>query len=499
MKKHIFILILILTLGAGLRLCNIGWGLPDSTHRWPYHVDESLELECLKSMNPAIGDFSPHNFAWGSFYTYSLGFWLKSLSVLGVITTVNSEDFYRANIGELTKIYLSGRIYTVLLGITSILLLYFLGKLFYGRGAGLMAAFFAAILPFGVIHSHFMTPHIQFAAFCLLALIFCGLLLKDNRLWWYVLFGVSTGLAIGTYLFPGAILIVALMASHHLRCPEKGFRIFTERNFIIAIGVTIFAFFVSSPYVFLAPGEFISEWKYYHGRYFPFGMENIFNSFFKILPYGFGKYLFWLSVAGALFAALKNKKEDKVLLIWAGVYYLAVVFLGGGTFIRRFSPLVYIAVLFAARLVIAVMDTLADRKFLKTCFQVLLGLIILHSLFYTLALLHAMSAQDTRTLGYRWVNENIPSGSKIAISDYFLRIPHLDITRYKIIHSDKKDEEPDHQYYIDNFPVAEKGYVLMKLFVERPAFLGLVFDDTKAPRDMRHPNPDIYIYRHIIK
>ncbi len=71
-KKVNWILIAIVTLGLGLRLWGIGFGLP-----YLYHPDEGVPVSiALRILH--TGDFNPHFFHWSSllFYANAFVYWV---------------------------------------------------------------------------------------------------------------------------------------------------------------------------------------------------------------------------------------------------------------------------------------------------------------------------------------------------------------------------------------------------------------------------------------
>jgi len=188
----------ILLLSLVLRLWRLDWGLPDAFHRWTYHPDEPLTLMALKAMGLAQ-DTYPYNCVWGTFYLYLHAGLFKTMAWFNPAAEPVFREFYSMPAVQLARFYLAGRMLTVFWGMLGVWAAYLLGTQMQDRRAGLLCALSAGLMPFAVIHSHYMTPHIQFAALVLLGLYCCLRIVEFPRLRWYMLCGICSGLAFGTY------------------------------------------------------------------------------------------------------------------------------------------------------------------------------------------------------------------------------------------------------------------------------------------------------------
>lgn len=85
-----------------------------------------------------------------------------------------------------------------LVGLTEVLLVYFLGRLLYGRTAGLLSAAVLATSVGHMIFTRLMMVDATFSA-CLTATLLCfalGYVRERQRLWWWTLAGMAAGLAV---------------------------------------------------------------------------------------------------------------------------------------------------------------------------------------------------------------------------------------------------------------------------------------------------------------
>ena len=498
-------LLLIIVLAAALRVWHIGWGLPNGLHRWPYHPDEANTLLSLRSMD-AAGHFTD-GFSWGSFYLYLVGAALKVSSMLGIFILSPSQDFYAHHISELARIYLTGRAISVFWGVMAVYLMYLLGRLISGAKTGLVSALFTAIMPFAVISSHFMTPHVQFASLALLALILGVKIETSDRFVWYALFGISAGLAIGTYWFFGFILFVFLFLVHMSRSKDRPGRLDLRSLFdkrIIATGlITIATLFAVAPHIFYHWKTFFLYWQS-AAMNATKPVPGVLYPLFHILPYGLGGGLFTVSLFGIIWAFRKRKPLDISFVIWMAAYYFTVTFTGSYQWVRRFAPLPYAMVIVGAKFMVEAWDEVKGRVLFRAGMIFLGAAIFLSTLFLSLAELNLM-AFDTRDMAYPWLVAHLPAGSSIGIRNWY-HIPHIDVKRYKVTVVPDIGVEGFKSGNLDYYLISDldadigrlsreaKGYLLVKSFGNPPAFLGFRFNDTLAPEDMRFTNPEIYLF-----
>jgi hypothetical protein len=101
---------LLLLLTVGLRWVGLGWELPNRYHYFSYHPDEVFLL--IPSYQYfAQGDWNPHFFNYGTLYIYLVG--------IPAVLTGAAMKF------PFTGLYWLGRLITALLGMGTVVLLYF--------------------------------------------------------------------------------------------------------------------------------------------------------------------------------------------------------------------------------------------------------------------------------------------------------------------------------------------------------------------------------------
>jgi hypothetical protein len=108
------------------------------------HVDEASALAPLARMKPEGMDLNPHFFHWGTFHTYVAGAALGSGHVLGLLELRRDPLFYLNRPDQLARIYLAGRLLSVVLGAGTIAVVMKLAKRLGRLATGLTAAIFSS-------------------------------------------------------------------------------------------------------------------------------------------------------------------------------------------------------------------------------------------------------------------------------------------------------------------------------------------------------------------
>lgn len=140
-KRILFLFLAVLLLGLSLRVKGLFTGLPSETGRLStYHFDEYITFGALGGMDPARLDFFPGEaLYWGTFQVYLQGAVLKGMQAAGLFKP-GDKDYLRNNPRMADRMYVSGRLITIIFSCLSIILLLRIS-------VGLLAGYFALIPP----------------------------------------------------------------------------------------------------------------------------------------------------------------------------------------------------------------------------------------------------------------------------------------------------------------------------------------------------------------
>lgn len=265
------LLLLILLLGAALRFVGTDW---DEGHL--LHPDERFLSWVAADLQP-VGSLSEYfdtlnsplnpNNVGHAFYVY--GDWPV------ILLRYAGEQLGKTS---LYSIYLVGRVLSTLADLTTIIVVFFLGRHLFDRRAGLLAAALYAFCAFPIQQSHFFTVDTFTNLFVVASMFFAARALTAHRWIDYPLFGLMLGLAVSSKVsvFPLAVILILALVLRVWRerqsmpltqpgdttPPDASDRpalkplvLRAAVGLVIAGLVTILTFRVGQPYAFLPPNS----------------------------------------------------------------------------------------------------------------------------------------------------------------------------------------------------------------------------------------------------
>lgn len=294
-----------------------------------------------------------------------------------------------------------GRLVTVACGVGTVLLLGVLGWRLFSPQAGFLAALFLAVAYQHVRESHFATTDVPFVFFATASIAAAaeGRLQKRRTL--LRVGALLAGLAASTK-YPGALALVPVLflgASRRERA----------RDLVAIAALFAGAFAVTSPFVLLdAEGarRSISElFRETWGDRSLSSSDPLYPLRFSLL-YGLGVPLLTLGAMGL--AVHARGWKGRLLWLWFATFYAVAAFTP--TRFARYSlpltpPLCLAAALFVERL--------PSRRALQ------LGLAFaaaLPPLLDSIALDRVLGQEDTRSLAFSWIRENLLPGTPVLVS-----------------------------------------------------------------------------------
>ena len=544
-SKSFFIILAVMSIAVILRVCGIRWGLPNELHYYSYHPDENMVLAAATKVNPFDGNFDPGFYNYGSFYIFIVSIGIVIATLTGWVN-LNWDDL-GANIGQVSNMYLTGRITAVLMGIATVYFVYVLGKKAYSKRIGILAALFMAILPIHVMHSKFMAVDVPSTMLATVALIFAIRLSEGCRLRDYIFAGIFAGLAAGTKYNAGLVLIAPLVMHLYTSKSNPLLRLFDPKLIGMA-ACAVIGFIIGTPGVFINQPQFIHDFLYEinhartgHGLVFTdTGSGYVFHLIHSLLP-GMGLPILILAIAGIIYALKKHKPADIAFFSLITVYYL-IIGAAQTRFARYTIFMLPVLSLFAARMTVDLYDRLSEAKLsagtLKKSFAALIILIVGYTMIYSISLDNMMASKDTRDRSTTWINDNIPQGAAIGLpaTPWFFTPPFYpemglpvqaeerlkdaqEFTGYRLEISSEnewdadflKQESPDYVAIssfeaIDRlriqdtaalgyYKVLSEDYHVLRTFSSKPRLFGITMPlPVKLPHDMSYVSPEITIY-----
>lgn len=339
------LLVLILAVGAVLRLAQVGHGLPYLDY-WDEPQTVSTALNMMKS-----GDPDPHYFNYGSLLIYanvaaSAVYDLLFTHGLGAVVT-SRETGWHWSISH-PGFYEAGRILNALFALATIWLTYLTGRRLMPPPHALGAAALVAVSAFHIEYSILVTPDVP-VGFFVMAVIWASLVYFDTgrvpALW---AAAISVGLAGATKYNAAPIALVPLL-SVVLRQDIKISRL------TIVFLVPALAFLAAMPYAVLDYKLFVSqtlfEYKHYSEMGHGGGAHDAKPGLGHLLMIlrSFPDHEGWLVCGFALIGIARVRGAKYPILLIHPAFYLLLMSLMKVEFDRNYIQLYPILALLAMR------------------------------------------------------------------------------------------------------------------------------------------------------
>jgi 4-amino-4-deoxy-L-arabinose transferase-like glycosyltransferase len=406
-----------IVLGAfTIRIWTIRGGLP-----YVGHPDEPNPINYVLQMLQT-GDLNPHAFQKPSLYIYLL---LAVLAVhyrwglaTGLYTGLDQMVITTHQYTTIPGFFIWGRMLTVIAGSLTVLAVFALGKQIWSRSAGWIAALFLATAPFHMRHSQYVTTDVTSGLLIALTMVAAVKIVQGGRWRDYILAGAGVGLAASTKYNAGVIALGVLVA-HTLYWGRQAF--VRAPRLIGAGGMALIGFVIGTPYAVLSWPEFrqglLGQVKDYttgvHGDLV--GAWNV---------RGYAQF-FWTEGLGPLACigvlaglALLLWRQRKIGVLWFSfvVPYLLLHLAQSSHFMRNLVTVVVLCTLPIGVAGAYVITWLASRtaRYRILASTVTLVLLLLPSTVATLRYSARMQRGDTRVQALRWIDANVPPGTRIA-------------------------------------------------------------------------------------
>jgi 4-amino-4-deoxy-L-arabinose transferase-like glycosyltransferase len=349
----------LLGLAAALRLIGIEYGLPFGGLLNP---DEQSIVPRSWAMVHGAG-LDPHWFDYPSLVLYVLA-------------------PFQAWQGEPS--YLTARLVVAAFGVGAVAAAWWLGRVAYGRTAGLVAGAVVAVETIGVAYSHMAVTDVPMTALISVSLA----LAISGRLEWA---GVAAGLA-ASAKYPGVFLLVPLVVAAWGKW----------RRLAGSAGLAVAAFLATSPYVLVHPGQAWDDASRVQrlAREGWLGFEHDSFALFSVtgkLWAGLGPALA-VAVLGLALALRRRTRTDLILAAFVLAYFVDLLTIRAH-FDRYVLPLV------------PALAVLAGRQ--KLLAPLTLSVLIV-PLVWAIGDDVRLTRTDTRAVAHGWIVTHVPRGATVA-------------------------------------------------------------------------------------
>lgn len=253
--------------------------------------------------------------------------------------------------------------------------------------------------------------------------------------------------------------------------------ILADRIFLLSVIFVFLVFFIFTPYFFFNIKEVI------RGIAFQFRTENlsserlphIYNFLWYInhpLREEGGLLIEFFALAGIIISCFKENNKKSLLLLSFGVIYFLAIGFAALRWDRWIIPFVPILMIFAAKGLVSLVGIifkktpLPFKNIILTVSVVVLMILPIYRLFQHNVLI---SRRDTRLLASEWIENNIPSGKKIAL-EYFSAILQPDIGYIKPGMFDSNEEFGVYMEYLKKNPPKSTYKIIGLKMLEFPNY-----------------------------
>jgi len=364
-------LIAVLLVALFLRLYGIDWD-----QRGLFHPDErAILMEVFDLRFPGAGELTdlfsaersplnPHWFNYGSLPLYLLK------AVQAAASPFTEWDLWDLRI--------PGRVLSALADTATVALVFLIGARWYGRRVGLLAAALLALAVMHIQQAHFFVPDPLMTMFAVAAVYFLIRVAHRGRLRDSVFAGLAIGLGIATKVTVAPLLVPAVAACliYAFSEPGNAFRKAGDpesrserrrralKGLALTVAMAAVAAFLAQPYMVIDRDTFASnvgEQSQMVRRVldYPYTRQYVdtaryWYQVFQVGAWGLGPVagiLAWTGFAAVtVYAAVKRRKADLVILAWA-IPFVLITGWFEVKFMRYLLPLTPFLLLFGARLV----------------------------------------------------------------------------------------------------------------------------------------------------
>jgi hypothetical protein len=404
-------------LGTVLRFWSLGFGLPS-------HFRPDEDMVVLPSLAMVGGNLDPHDYTYPTLYKYILAAIYRGCMALGLGAEGYDSAWQYAAYGFFVDgsfFFLVARSVSAVFGILTIMALYRLGELAYGRWVGCSAAWLLSASVLHVRDSHFGVTDITSVAFLMFALVSCVQMARRGQWQDYLMAGALVGLAAAAK-YGAALGLVPLLVAHLYSKPD-GLPLLTrwlwDWKVWCAGLLCVLVFLLLSPYHAINAAGFVRDFGFQMRHVFEYGHGEDLGPGWMYHPavtlrYGLGLLVLLGSVGGLIVMGMRRSGADWVLLALFAAFFM-VIGQGRVVFFRYALPLVPLCCVFCAVL----LDRLRGLHIIPKPYVSAMGiglvcLCIAEPLYASVRVNRLFGEADTRVLARAWVEEQIPEGHLIA-------------------------------------------------------------------------------------
>jgi 4-amino-4-deoxy-L-arabinose transferase-like glycosyltransferase len=412
-------LLVIAGLALALRLWAIDFGLP-----YQYQQDEAHEV--FRALRLGKGDFDfERRFKGGYFYLLFSEYAAYYLYLLTTSQVSGLEEFATKFVVDPTPFWLIGRLTTVLFGTLSVIALYRLGKKAFNRQTGLWAAALLAVAVLHTEHSHYITVDVPMTFFLILAFSTMVDVSRGGGKRASILSGLFIALAM-LFKATAVVALIPFAVAHVWGARQRRWRISWQKEAVWGLAVLAVVYVAGNPGILVAESQGLgTTLKFIFSKgessireidpvflvHYTAGASSLWTFYLQGLWRSLGAVGLGLSILAVLSAMRRLRREEILVISFILPYFLLISASKTLTGPHYLLPLLPLLAVLASRLGVRIVPPTARHSG-----AIILPAILVAQPFYNSVRFDAYLARpDTRTLAKQWVEENIPTGTKIVI------------------------------------------------------------------------------------
>ncbi len=416
-------IVLLLAIALGLRAWGANFGLP----AYVYHPDEPAVVERAAGIL-RTGNFNPEWFHYPSGYIYTQTAAYIAYFLWGAVR----GNFAFVPEYTLPQFYLVGRLTTAIFGTLTVLVVYLIGQKAYRTRVGLTAAMLSTFSYLSIVHSHYATTDVPSSFWVALCTLFALLILQRSQMIWYVLAGLTAGLAASTKYNAG--LVVLLIPLAHVMSTTWGEWGYLDRRLVLGLLAAAGGFLIGTPYALLDLPTFLNGlgFELYHYNTYQPGYTGQSGMWYLRAIFTSADAPLGLTWAGGLvYALVRPAKHTILFLAFALLYYLGLA-RAAVHFERNLLPLLPILSVLAAAWLNSLADWVESHRAtqMRLVLIAAIGVSMIPPTVASLLFDWSITRMDIRPAAGDWVSRNIPVGAKIAIEHYSIPFPR---EKYEVV------------------------------------------------------------------
>ena len=414
-------LVLFLLLGFCLRFAGLTRGESSVEGGRAFHHFHPDETTLVRAALGPIDPFAPGLTSYGTLPVYLLR------GVLELDRFVSGRDFEdQDSTGSVRYVYLTARTLAALISCLTLWLVWLLGRRWFGEPAGLLAVLMVAAAPMAIQAAHFYTVDGLFTLLVLAALVSLLHGLDRDDLRWFLATGALAGLA-GAVRLAGLSVGVVLAAGLLLRRRRDPGAALVSPAGAAGLGaalvlIALQPFLVTDPELIsryhsaddlgyavkVAQGEILRLWTLTDVHTVPY-----LHHWTHLWPLGVGWPLALLFVLGVLHALRRPDHRKGLILLWAAGYFALI----GGLHakpIRYLLPMLPLLAVLAAHACVRLGGPRRSPWPRRLAIGAAAAALV-HGTAYGVAFAGLYTREDSRLQAARWIDEQVPAGSRIGL------------------------------------------------------------------------------------